>query len=231
MSFTPNGIPRSGPFPRGFCGATTTHAWIFASAPRMRWRQMASSSASVFSPDSSHSRKFFSIATLLKYRISLVRIALGQINPTVGDLAGNVNLMIRFAREAAAAGARLVVFPELAVCGYPPRDLVEKPSFLAQTQAELERLARETGATPVDIICGFARRSASTTGKTAANCAAYLAGGEIRFVQQKMLLPTYDVFDEGRNFVPGERQSVFPALGPRLAITICEDVWNDKQFW
>lgn len=160
-----------------------------------------------------------------------MKIALGQINPTVGDLAGNVNLMIRFAREGAAAGAQLVIFPELAVCGYPPRDLVEKPSFLAQTQSELERLARETGTVPIDIICGFARRNPSSTGKTAANCAAYLAGGEVRFVQQKILLPTYDVFDEGRNFAPGERQAVFPSLGRRLAITVCEDVWNDKQFW
>ncbi len=160
-----------------------------------------------------------------------MKLALGQINPTVGDLGGNVDRMARFALQASARGAQLVIFPELAVCGYPPRDLVEKPSFLERTGQELERLARETGALGVDVICGFARPSASASGQTAANCAAYLAGGQVRFVQQKMLLPTYDVFDESRNFAPGERQSVFEARGRRLAITICEDVWNDKQFW
>jgi NAD+ synthase/NAD+ synthase (glutamine-hydrolysing) len=160
-----------------------------------------------------------------------MKIALGQINPTVGDLAGNVDRMAAQAREAAQAGAQLVIFPELAVCGYPPRDLVEKPSFLERTEQELHRLARETAPLPLAVICGFARRNPNLTGKTAANCAAWLEDGEIRFVQQKMLLPTYDVFDEGRNFTPGERQHVYPAFGRRLAITVCEDVWNDKQFW
>jgi NAD+ synthase/NAD+ synthase (glutamine-hydrolysing) len=160
-----------------------------------------------------------------------MKIALGQINPTVGDLAGNVDRMVRHTREAAAAGAHLAVFPELSVCGYPPRDLVEKPSFLDSVDRELRRLARETASLPTAVICGFARRADNPTGKTAANCAAFLHDGEIRFVQQKMLLPTYDVFDEGRNFAPGERQQVWPWCGRRLAITICEDVWNDKQFW
>ena len=160
-----------------------------------------------------------------------MKIALGQINPTVGDLAGNVNRMVRFSREAARRGAQLVIFPELSVCGYPPRDLVEKPSFLAQTQAEVERLASEAGTIGIDVICGFARPSTASLGKTAANCLGYLSGGEVRFTQQKMLLPTYDVFDESRNFAPGERETIFPAFGRRLALTVCEDVWNDKQFW
>jgi NAD+ synthase (glutamine-hydrolysing) len=160
-----------------------------------------------------------------------MKIALGQINPTVGDLPGNVRRMVRFAQDAAAAGAQLVIFPELSLSGYPPRDLVEKPSFLAQTQMALNRLAEETADLRADLICGFPRRNLAPTGKTAANCAAYIAGGKIRFTQQKMLLPTYDVFDESRNFAPGESQAVFPALGRQLAITICEDVWNDKQFW
>jgi NAD+ synthase (glutamine-hydrolysing) len=160
-----------------------------------------------------------------------MRLALGQINPTVGDLAGNVDRMLRFTREAAGRGAQVVIFPELSVCGYPPRDLVEKPSFLAATRGAVEDLARRTEALGVAVICGFARRNETGRGKTAANCAALLAGGEIRFVQQKVLLPTYDVFDESRNFEPGERQSIYPFRDQRLAITICEDVWNDKQFW
>ena len=160
-----------------------------------------------------------------------MKIALGQINPTVGDLAGNVSRMVRFSREAARRGAQLVIFPELSVCGYPPRDLVEKPTFLAQTQAEVERLASEAGTIGIDVICGFARPSTASLGKTAANCLGYLSGGAVRFTQQKMLLPTYDVFDESRNFAPGERETIFPAFGRRLALTVCEDVWNDKQFW
>ncbi len=160
-----------------------------------------------------------------------MKMALGQIDPTVGDLTGNADRMIRYARDAADADARLIIFPELSLSGYPPRDLVEKPSFLEKTQTELDRLARETATLSVDLICGFPRRNTAGTGKTAANCAAYIAGGEIRFVQQKMLLPTYDVFDEGRNFAPGDGQRLYPVFGRRLALTICEDAWNDKQFW
>jgi len=160
-----------------------------------------------------------------------MKIALGQINPTVGDLAGNVDRMTRYAREAVARGADLVAFPELAVCGYPPRDLIEKPSFLERTAEALDRLAQETASLPAAVVCGFARRLENPAGKSAGNCAAFLQGGQVRFVQQKMLLPTYDVFDEGRNFAPGERQQVWVACGRRLAITVCEDVWNDKQFW
>src|ERR1051325_11891318 len=114
-----------------------------------------------------------------------MKIALGQINPTVGDLTGNVDLMLRFAADAAHRGAQLVIFPELSVCGYPPRDLVEKPSFLARTQVEVARLAAESASIGIDVICGFARRSTANTGKTAANCVAYLSGGEVRFTQKK----------------------------------------------
>jgi NAD+ synthase/NAD+ synthase (glutamine-hydrolysing) len=160
-----------------------------------------------------------------------MKIALGQINPTVGDLAGNADLMVRCARQAAGARASLVVFPELSVCGYPPRDLVEKPSFLEKTEKELHRLARETAGLSIDLICGYAGRNRSDTGKTATNCAAYLSGGEVRFVQQKVLLPTYDVFDEGRYFASGDRQHLLPLQGRRVALTVCEDIWNDKQFW
>ncbi len=160
-----------------------------------------------------------------------MRIALAQIDNTVGDLEGNTALILRTAREAAGRGAEVAVFPELAICGYPPRDLVEKESFLDRTAEQLNRLARETAGLELAIICGYAGRSQVQTGKRAANCAAVVERGEIVFRQTKMLLPTYDVFDEARYFVPGERESVFTLRGCPVALTICEDAWNDKQFW
>ncbi|MEO7650938.1 MAG: NAD+ synthase [Bryobacteraceae bacterium] len=158
-------------------------------------------------------------------------IALGQINTTVGDFAGNVERMVEAARQASGRGANVIVFPELSLSGYPPRDLVEKPSFLERSEAELQRLARETADIPIALICGYVGRSGAATGKRATNSAAVIGHGEILFRQTKILLPTYDVFDESRYFVPGESQRTFSLAGSRLALTICEDAWNDKQFW
>jgi len=160
-----------------------------------------------------------------------MRIALGQINTTVGDLSGNVDRMIEVARRAAARGAEVTVFPELAVTGYPPRDLVEKQSFIDRSEEQLERLAQATADLQAAIICGYVGRSQLTAGKRATNSAAVLAGGRILFRQHKLLLPTYDVFDEARYFVPAEQQSVFTLGETPLALVICEDAWNDKQFW
>lgn len=156
-----------------------------------------------------------------------MKIALGQINTTVGDLSGNVEIMVRFSREAASRGAEMVVFPELSITGYPPRDLVEKPSFLERTQEALRRLARETSDLNLFVVTGYVGLSPLPVGKRATNSAAILHRGEIIFRQQKMLLPTYDVFDEARYFVPGEHQQ----LWGKVALTICEDAWNDKEFW
>jgi len=160
-----------------------------------------------------------------------MRIALAQINPTVGDLAGNVNRMTKAAREAAARGAEAVVFPELSLAGYPPRDLVEKPSFLEASERSLERLAKETADLDLSVICGYVARSRSDTGKRAMNSAAVLERGQMVFRQSKMLLPTYDVFDEARYFRPGEREDLFTLRGLPMALTVCEDAWNDKRFW
>jgi NAD+ synthase/NAD+ synthase (glutamine-hydrolysing) len=158
-----------------------------------------------------------------------VKIALGQINPTVGDFSGNAAKIIDFSRRAQAAGAGLVLFPELSVCGYPPRDLVERPTFVAHNRETVERIAAEVR--DIAVICGLVTPARSDTGKSVMNSAALLRDGRVAFVQSKMLLPTYDVFDEMRNFAPAQRQELFDLCGNRMALTICEDAWNDKQFW
>jgi len=158
-----------------------------------------------------------------------VKIALGQINPTVGDFSGNANKMIDFARRAKAVGAGLILFPELAVCGYPPRDLVERPTFVSKNRESVERIAAETKG--ISVICGLVTPALAETGKSVMNSAVLLQDGKQAFLQSKMLLPTYDVFDEMRNFAPSRHQELFDFCGNRMALTICEDAWNDKHFW
>jgi len=158
-----------------------------------------------------------------------VKIALGQINPTVGDFSGNAAKMIQFAAQAQSAGAALILFPELAVCGYPPRDLVERPTFVARNRETIERIAAETSG--IAVICGMVTPAKAETGKSVMNSAALLREGRVEFIQSKMLLPTYDVFDEWRNFAPAQAQQTFSFCTRNIALTICEDAWNDKRFW
>ncbi len=158
-----------------------------------------------------------------------MKIALGQINPTVGDFHGNAARIVDFSRRAQAAGAGLILFPELSVCGYPPRDLVERASFVAHNREAVERIAAETRG--MAVICGLVTPAQAETGKSAMNSAALLRDGRVAFLQSKMLLPTYDVFDEMRNFAPAKSQGLFPFCGKQMALTICEDAWNDKHFW
>jgi len=158
-----------------------------------------------------------------------VKIALGQINPTVGDFPGNSAKIIDFAQRARREGAELILFPELSVCGYPPRDLVERPSFVARNRETVEQIAQ--GARGIAVICGLVTPAGAETGKSAMNSSALLKDGQVAFLQSKMLLPTYDVFDEMRNFAPAKSQTLFPLGGRQIALTICEDAWNDKQYW
>ena len=160
-----------------------------------------------------------------------MRIALAQINPTIGDLTGNVERMTRCAQEASLRGAEVVVFPELSITGYPPRDLVEKISFIEANENALQILATATAGMNLSVICGYVGRSEAETGKRALNSAAVLDGGKILFRQSKMLLPNYDVFDEARYFRPAEREFLCTLRGRPTALTICEDAWNDRQYW
>ena len=161
-----------------------------------------------------------------------MKIALAQINPTVGDFAGNTKKILENAARAGEMGAGLVVFPELAVCGYPPADFLEKAAFLARAEQAVVELAGWTaGAGRPAILCGTVMDSVANVGKQVRNVAVLLAAGKVSFVQQKMLLPFYDVFDEQRYFEAGTQQTLTCVEGQPLAITICEDAWNDKGFW
>ena len=157
-----------------------------------------------------------------------MKIALAQFNPTVGDFAGNSARIIELACEAKKRGADLAVFSELCLCGYPPQDLVERPVFAERNATELVRLAK---AIPMPSVVGYVGRAQDNTGKPVANSAALIADGKILFEQRKMLLPTYDVFDESRYFQPAHSQHTFSLRAEKLGITICEDCWNDKNFW
>jgi NAD+ synthase (glutamine-hydrolysing) len=161
-----------------------------------------------------------------------VRIALAQINPTVGDFSGNLKKIREFTERAVAEHADLVIFPELATCGYPPADLLEKESFLKRAEESLTEIAALTkGEGRPAILCGSVLPVHRPTGKHVRNVAALLEAGEIRCLQQKMLLPFYDVFDEQRYFEPATQQSLVVVKGQAVAITVCEDAWNDKMFW
>jgi NAD+ synthase (glutamine-hydrolysing) len=160
-----------------------------------------------------------------------VKIALAQINPTIGDFCGNAQKILEFTRRAEQGHADLVLFPELAVCGYPPADLLEKPAFVARAGQVVEQLAASTAGHRTAILCGYVTPAHHGSGKHVMNSAALLRNGHIEFVQSKMLLPFYDVFDEQRYFAPALKQRLFSLHGDHVALTICEDAWNDKSFW
>ncbi len=157
-----------------------------------------------------------------------MKIALAQFNPTVGDFEGNRARIVELARDAKSGGAEMAIFSELCLCGYPPQDLIERPAFAERNQTELARLARDIS---LPSLVGFVGKAQDDTGKPVANSAALVGCGKILFEQRKMLLPTYDVFDETRYFQPAHTQYAFRFNTETLGITICEDSWNDKSFW
>lgn len=159
-----------------------------------------------------------------------MRLAIAQINTTVGDFAGNTRRILSFARQALRRECDMVVYPELAIPGYPPRDLVEKEDFIDANLAALDEITRRLPSGLTAAI-GFIDRNAASTGKPLFNAVAVIRDGRRLSTHYKSLLPTYDVFDEGRYFEPAPRVLTSVVVGRRLGVTICEDVWNDKHFW
>jgi NAD+ synthase (glutamine-hydrolysing) len=157
-----------------------------------------------------------------------MKIALAQFNPTVGDFEGNSARILSLAETSRQRGADLAVFSELCLCGYLPQDLLERPSFIDRNHQELQDLAAKL---PLPAVVGYAGRVKNGKGKSIANKAALICSGRVVFEQSKMLLPTYDVFDESRYFQPAGKQFAYGFGKEQLGITICEDVWNDKNFW
>ncbi len=156
-----------------------------------------------------------------------MKIALAQINPIVGDLAGNRDRVIESASRAAKLGADLVLLPEMVITGYPPRDLLDYPPFIQGNLMILKELAERL---PVACLVGHVDRNPIPTGNGLLNAASLLADGKIQATYHKMLLPSYDVFDEARYFEPGAGIAPVPFRGHSLGLTICEDIWNEAEF-
>jgi NAD+ synthase (glutamine-hydrolysing) len=159
-----------------------------------------------------------------------MRVALGQVNPTVGDITGNCAKIVEFANRAKTGGARLIVFPELSVIGYPPKDLLLKPQFIDDNLRGVQWIASRTAG--IDVIVGYAARNEQPIGRPLHNAVAVLRDGKIASTHFKTLLPTYDVFDESRYFEPGpasERNQLVRIGDLPIGLSICEDLWNDER--
>ncbi len=160
-----------------------------------------------------------------------MKIALAQINPTVGDFDGNRRLVLEALAAAEARDAALAIFPELALSGYPPKDLLERPAFVEAARASLDTLtAARAGGTTAALV-GFPERGETAEGHGLYNSAALIDGGRVVHIVRKSLLPTYDVFDERRYFDPATEVAPISFRGQTLGVSICEDIWNDADFW
>ena len=157
-----------------------------------------------------------------------MKIAVAQINTTVGDFSGNKKKILARLAQAEKAGAEIVVFPELTICGYPPRDLVEKPSFIQRNLECVEEIAAKTTRTAV--VLGYISINESQTGHGLFNTAGFLQNGAVQFAQAKSLLPEYDVFDEARHFEPARTHRVYKYGKTNIGLSLCEDLWSAFDF-
>ncbi|MGI8965978.1 MAG: nitrilase-related carbon-nitrogen hydrolase, partial [Limisphaerales bacterium] len=158
-----------------------------------------------------------------------MKVALAQINTTVGDLAGNEAKILAAYQRALSENVEIIIFPELTIVGYPPRDLLLKKNFISENLAALHRIAAVTGKTAA--LIGFVDENKSRPGRPLTNNAALLQNGKIMATRLKTLLPTYDVFDEDRYFQPALKNIPIDFNGQKIGLTICEDIWNDEDFW
>ena len=158
-----------------------------------------------------------------------MKIGILQLNSTIGDFESNRQKLAAAYERAVQQGAEFVTAPELFLCGYPPRDLLLRPDFIAANLTTLAKTAAAVGAVPLCV--GFVDKNPARPGRSLFNSAAVLQNGELVWRQNKSLLPTYDVFDEDRYFEPAKTTAPFELQGRKLGITICEDIWNDEDFW
>ncbi len=158
-----------------------------------------------------------------------MKIGILQLNATIGAFEANRQKLVAAYEQAVAHGAEFVVAPELFLCGYPPRDLLLRPDFLEANFQALHQTAAAVGNVPLCV--GFVDRNPARPGRSLFNAAAVLQNGQLRWRQNKSLLPTYDVFDEDRYFEPAPSTRPFEFKGRKIGITVCEDIWNDEDFW
>ena len=161
-----------------------------------------------------------------------MKVVMAQLNPVVGDIRGNKNRMVELWSLGHAEGADLLILPELYLVGYPPRDLLERPAFIAGVDAAIEELLTLShNFQGTGILFGAPRLAVKSTGHGLYNSAVLIYQGEILLTQHKSLLPTYDVFDEARYFDPAAGVETVEFKGLRLGISICEDAWNEPELW